>query len=201
MSQWFDIWSVEDPDERKDLQIDGLRKSINFIQDIIRSETSLVCPDHIILAGISQGCATAILTLLSGNIRLAGFIGLSSWLPFREEILGIARGSSSHSELPLGIRTLFNPPFEDSSPQSEMAHRAQSGLGTPAFLAHCEDEDVVPIFHGERLRQGLEEFDMTLTWGAYKDGGHWINEPQGVDDIVAFIQRSMFSNRILGESI
>lgn len=26
-----------------------------------------------------------------------------------------------------------------------------------------------------------------VEWKTYEDGGHWIHEPQGVDDIVAFL--------------
>ncbi|KAI3332255.1 hypothetical protein HD806DRAFT_519030 [Xylariaceae sp. AK1471] len=43
---------------------------------------------------------------------------------------------------------------------------------TPIFLSHSVDVNVVPIKE-------------------YEDGGHWINEPQGVDDIVRFINSHM----------
>lgn len=82
-SQWFDMWEVRNPQERKDLQIDGLRVSVASILNVIRTEASIIPPERIILGGISQGCATAIHALLYGGIRLGGFVGLSSWLPFQ----------------------------------------------------------------------------------------------------------------------
>jgi predicted esterase len=86
MSQWFDMWSTENPQERKEVQVEGLRESIAFILSIIRKEASLVPPERIVLAGISQGCATAIYALLYGGIQLGGFIGLCGWLPFADQV-------------------------------------------------------------------------------------------------------------------
>jgi predicted esterase len=86
MSQWFDMWSLENRSEKNEIQINELRESVKEILDLIRAEAVLISPDRIILGGISQGCATAIHTLLYGGIRLGGFIGLSSWLPFEPEI-------------------------------------------------------------------------------------------------------------------
>jgi lysophospholipase-2 len=59
---------------------------------------------------------------------------------------------------------------------------------TPVFLSHSKDDDVVPIRNGEKLHQGLEDLGFQVTWNAYEDGGYWINEPQGVDDIVQFLK-------------
>ena len=84
--QWFDMWDVRHPLEKKELQIEGLRESISFILSVVRNEASIVQPERVILGGISQGCATAIHALLYGGIRLGGFIGLSSWLPFQDDI-------------------------------------------------------------------------------------------------------------------
>jgi lysophospholipase-2 len=85
-SQWFDIWDVRFPLEKKDLQIEGLRESIAFILNVVREEAAIVGPEKIILSGISQGCATAIHALFYGGIKLGGFVGLSSWLPFQDDI-------------------------------------------------------------------------------------------------------------------
>ena len=54
-SQWFDMWDMRSPQERKDLQIDGLRESIAFILSVIRTEAAFVPPERIIIGGISQG--------------------------------------------------------------------------------------------------------------------------------------------------
>ncbi|GAB5590149.1 hypothetical protein Unana1_05049 [Umbelopsis nana] len=191
LSQWFDIWSVEEPEERKELQVAGLKESITLILDVIYSETSLVPPEHIILGGISQGCATAIHALMHCDIQLGGFIGLCGWLPFQEEIEAIARNTTSASPLQ-EIRSLLKSASSDSCVPTlrQLCRKSESALATPVFLSHAMDDDVVPISNGEKLYQGLDHLGMTVTWKAYEDGGHWINEPQNMDDIVVFLQKS-----------
>lgn len=58
MSQWFDMWSVEDQQERAELQIPGLRASVDGVAKLIREEELLVPRERIFLCGISQGFAT-----------------------------------------------------------------------------------------------------------------------------------------------
>lgn len=61
MSQWFDMWSVEKPSERPELQHPGLHQSIKRILRVIKEEEETRVPrERIFLAGISQGFATAI---------------------------------------------------------------------------------------------------------------------------------------------
>ncbi|KUJ11791.1 alpha/beta-hydrolase [Mollisia scopiformis] len=164
MSQWFDMWSVENHLEKNEIQIDGLRESVKEILDLIRTEAVLISPDRIILGGISQGCATAIHTLLYGGIRLGGFIGLSSWLPFEPEITTTMADNMAWS--------IDGSTFV---------------LETPVFLSHSRDDDIIPIANGKKLSTTLEKLEMVVSWKQYEDGGHWVNEPQGVDDIVSFI--------------
>ena len=152
MCQWFDMWSVEKPEERPELQTAGLCESASSILDVICKEALEVSLDRIILAGISQGCATAIHTLLAGNIQLGGFIGLSGWLPCYTETV---------------TRTAL----------------LDKATCTPVFLSHSEDDEVVPIENGYRLINELTKLQMSLGWSVYVDGGHWVNEPMGVDNI------------------
>ncbi|KAL7948364.1 hypothetical protein V8C42DRAFT_362914 [Trichoderma barbatum] len=58
ISQWFDMWSVEDQQERIKLQIPGLRSSINLIAGLIKEEELRVPRSKIFLGGNSQGFAT-----------------------------------------------------------------------------------------------------------------------------------------------
>lgn len=50
----------------------------------------------------------------------------------------------------------------------------------------------MPIVNGQRLYETLGKLGMDVRGKAYEDGGHWINEPQGVDDIGAFLHQSTF---------
>ena len=189
-SQWFDIWAVENPSEKEEIQKEGLLESIADILDIIRHEASIVSPTRIFLAGISQGCAVAIHALLCGNIQLGGFIGLSSWLPFPQIIPNIAHNTNYLESMG---KVFEYSGFEYQLPNSlsEIACNDQSlPIDTPILLTHSKDDNVVPIANGRELRDTLSAIPggFSITWKEYEDGGHWINEPRGVDDIVSFIQ-------------
>jgi lysophospholipase II len=58
MPQWFDMWSLEDVQERSELQAPGLRSSIDLVIQTIKDEELLVPRHRILLGGISQGFAT-----------------------------------------------------------------------------------------------------------------------------------------------
>ena len=59
---------------------------------------------------------------------------------------------------------------------------------TPIMLSHAQDDDIIDMKFGLEARDRLIGMGMEVQWHAYEDGGHWINEPKGVDDIVAFMQ-------------
>jgi len=60
ISQWFDMWSHYDVEERSELQTEGLRESIDRILETIRQEEQAVPRERIFLGGFSQGFATYI---------------------------------------------------------------------------------------------------------------------------------------------
>jgi lysophospholipase-2 len=191
MSQWFDMWSIESPSTKKELQIDGLRESIGEILDIIRSETLLVPAARIILGGISQGCATAIHALLCGEIRLGGFIGLNGWLPFQDDIATITTEFTRDDALP-HIRALFNRTGHEPNVHRDLSDLSrESALETPIFLSHSQDDPLALPSNGAELSRTLQDLGLAVTWKTYEDGGHWINEPRGVDDIVAFLHEKV----------
>ncbi|KAK7743185.1 hypothetical protein SLS53_004270 [Cytospora paraplurivora] len=155
MSQWFDMWSVENPNERSEVQAEGLKRSVALLGELIGMEGERVPKGRIFLAGISQGFVTALAAFLSdGDGGFAGLIGWCTWLPCLE-------------------------------------CDAQERNIIPVFLAHAKDDDVVPLANGENLRSELDGLGFAVEWHVYEDGGHWINEPQGMDDMSLFIHRGM----------
>jgi len=58
LDEWFDIYSLTDPAAREELQLEGLRDSINFLQALISDEVNIMTSDRVILLGLSQGSAT-----------------------------------------------------------------------------------------------------------------------------------------------
>lgn len=191
ISQWFDIWSVEEPYDRKELQLQGLRESVGEILNIVRSEAELLSPDNIILGGISQGCATAIFALLCGKIRLGGFVGLCSWLPFLDDISTISRHWENKDRVN-HFRSILGKSDGEAEDLPDLPDLSGiSALETPIFLSHSKDDPIVPIANGRDLCKTLRSLGIQVKWEEYEDGGHWINEPRGVDDIVAFLDDKM----------
>ncbi|KAI0428599.1 lysophospholipase II [Xylaria sp. FL1042] len=168
MSQWFDMWSLDDPTERPELQQPGLDQSVNEIFEVIKEEETLVPQEQIFLAGISQGFVTAVvvfLTKANPSKSFAGLIGLCSWLP---------------AAFLTGDYKKFD--------------RREKIGSTPIFLGHSEDDDVVPIDCGLELEDFLRSQGLRVEWIDYYEGGHWVNEPQGVDDIARFIRKRTTEN-------
>ncbi|MDH3588087.1 MAG: alpha/beta hydrolase [Gammaproteobacteria bacterium] len=81
MRAWFDILDLT-RDTPPDM--DGLAQSAAAVVQLIERENERgIETARIVLAGFSQGGATALYTALPYPERLAGIIGLSTWLPLR----------------------------------------------------------------------------------------------------------------------
>ncbi|KAH8762338.1 Alpha/Beta hydrolase protein [Hyaloscypha finlandica] len=177
ISQWFDVWDVRNPEEKKELAIPGLRESIRQILEIIEQEAKMVPMERIILGGLSQGCATAILTLLSSGLEIGAFIASN------EITCGPGGG------IPSTLRDVeFN---KAANILSRFPEGTQPVTKTPVFLAHSEDDDIVPFELGNDLHQIMKRLGFNVTWKKYKDGGHWIQPDHGLDDMCTFLEGVM----------
>ncbi|KAJ5950037.1 Phospholipase/carboxylesterase/thioesterase [Penicillium verhagenii] len=100
INQWYDNYSLDDPGERTDLQIEGLCETAEFLRELINKEAHILGAGgyrKVILWGLSQGCAAGIFTVLGGwgdistaNI-IGAFVGMSGWLPFEQHLKEILR--------------------------------------------------------------------------------------------------------------
>jgi pimeloyl-ACP methyl ester carboxylesterase len=84
--KWSEYWerragaSIED--KAGPVPADSLQDSTYHIQDVIYNEMlSAGGQDKCILAGIGQGCATAVRTLITYDLCLGGLVALGGWLP------------------------------------------------------------------------------------------------------------------------
>ena len=125
--QWFDNYSLEDPNTRTELQVEGLEETSCFLRGLVDEEARLLREGNtndasavgdgygrVVIGGLSQGCAAAVFCLLGGfsplskgedggdgetrQSPLGGFIGMSGWLPFEREIAGLLNGESEAEE-------------------------------------------------------------------------------------------------------
>jgi lysophospholipase-2 len=207
ISQWFDMWDIKTPSEKQELMIDGLRESIDNVINIVREEAKTVPLDRIVLGGMSQGCATAIFTLLCSGLTLGGFIGMYSWLPFQNIISDFSSSIKNKEDMRRRIRHILEPQqaatpgggitgidshdidnLETTLTGLSVCEGDGNSIDTPIFLSHSRDDETVPFEHGQGLRNtlcGLGAFDVT--WKEYQEGGHSIHPRHGVHDIATFL--------------
>jgi len=107
MRSWYDIRSL---DLLEDVDAAGIRISCYRIFDLIQSQIQAgMAPEHILLAGFSQGGVVALHTALSFEYRLAGVMALSTYFPlpqqfFQHKGLPIFMAHGHHDEIiPLAI--------------------------------------------------------------------------------------------------
>ncbi len=78
----------------------GIRASQQAIEALIAQEVARgINPDHIFLAGFSQGGAIALQTALRQSVPLAGVLALSTYLPLTETIHSEATAQSKHTPI------------------------------------------------------------------------------------------------------
>ena len=86
MPAWYNIYGLE-MDSQEDAT--GIEKITEEIHALIQQQIDTgICADKIVLAGFSQGGALTLHAGLSFPHALAGLMGLSCYLPLREQIEG-----------------------------------------------------------------------------------------------------------------
>ncbi len=104
MPAWFDVIGLERRSRQDEA---GIRKAESQVRQLIRRENERGIPtDSIVLAGFSQGAALALHTALRFPERLAGIIGLSTYLPLAWTIDAEALEANRNTPIFLGHGTL-----------------------------------------------------------------------------------------------
>jgi predicted esterase len=81
----YDIYSLEDGERRLDEV--GILKSVASIKEIVDGEVKAGIPlDRIVIGGFSQGGAVALLYSCFTEEKMAGFIGMSAYLPLEDKV-------------------------------------------------------------------------------------------------------------------
>jgi len=95
MPAWYDIFGA-DLVRRQDAA--GIQKSARAITALIDQEVARgIAPEHIVLAGFSQGCAMALHTGLRYPKRLAGLLALSGYLPLADTLSTERTDANAHT--------------------------------------------------------------------------------------------------------
>lgn len=204
--EWFDIYSLTEPSLEEELQIDGLSKSVAFMQRLVKEEARLLGPtghDRVVLGGISQGCAVAVTALMTGMCGIGAFVGFNGWMPLADSIQEAVfkTGKSDNdaprkrkhelvadvlrSSLSLSDEGDLHPGGVSDKPSTRPEARL---LQIPVFLSHTADDNLIEIGLGKEMHGTLVQLGLhTVVWKEYQTGGHWIPEPDGFEDIVEFL--------------
>lgn len=202
MCSWFDAYSLDDIQERQELQKDGLRESVLHIIDIIEREAKLLDGrfSNIYLGGISQGMATSLWAFFAaiglGKIQgpLGGLLGFCGWLPFAQQLETLLSEPAVNASQIYPIQHeissfFFSEIAGDGTLQITQAPNS-SILSTPVFLSHGTDDVWVSVELGRQASQILHKIMAHVEWheftGAEVDG-HWVKEPEGFDQILLFL--------------
>lgn len=100
MRAWYDIYGLEH-DTVQDVK--GITSAATAIEHLIAAELAKGIPTNkIVLAGFSQGGAIALHTGLRYPARLAGIIGLSTYLPVADHLANEAHTANKNTPIFLG---------------------------------------------------------------------------------------------------
>ncbi|KEQ67654.1 alpha/beta-hydrolase [Aureobasidium melanogenum CBS 110374] len=72
--------------------------------------------------------------------------------------------------------------------------KSEALSSTPISPEHNKDDEVISIDNGESMREVLQHLGPKVTCRTYGTGGHWFNEPRGIDDLIAFLTTCGVSN-------
>ena len=97
MRGWYDIHELTAKSLGEKVDIDGIKQSVDLVNQIIEEQISLgFNSKQIIIAGFSQGGVMSYTTGLSSKHQLGGIVSLSSYLPNIDSYI-----KSSHKDTPI----------------------------------------------------------------------------------------------------
>ena len=162
INQWFDNYSLDDPNQRADLQIQGLCESAEYIRGLITEEARILGKSghrKVILRGLSQGCAAGIFTLLGGwpelgkTEAIGAFVGMSGWLPFERHLQETFQYDSSSA---MAEQKSYALRSDSRSTEVDVMLSGEEGEGAELF--HLKSE-VCPF---QQRNQSYGDFDTFL---------------------------------------
>lgn len=202
LNMWFDPIHYQDPPLPKELQVPGLADSATDLLELIQreAETNQLGPENIVLGGLSQGCAMSLSLLLCLDHPIGGFIGMSGYLPFREDIdeamedppddedNPFSCDEAGHDKLdPVTRASVFERDLLELPPV-ENPEAKKTAQATPIFLGHGAVDEKVPCFRGEAMSRTVQAAGYKTRWKRYEGLWHWYKIPDEIDDIVEFLR-------------
>ncbi|KAH9214851.1 Alpha/Beta hydrolase protein [Leptodontidium sp. 2 PMI_412] len=154
--QWFDNWHLEKHTERQDLMPKFLRRSVLYIHSLLRAEIEVVGAENVVLWGLSQGCATTLVSLLTWDEEpFAAAVGMCGWLPFANVMIDSVQENNSDDKSSLSDNG--DDPFAHSRSENDDPFASEY----PNFT---QEADLDPGFQAVMfLREELDMGDLKGT--------------------------------------
>ncbi|KAF4949927.1 hypothetical protein FSARC_13335 [Fusarium sarcochroum] len=201
MPAWFEAHSLTDTTARQDLQIPGIKESINHIKAILDKEIAMLggSTQKVVLGGISQGAAVGLWTFLChGHEKpLGAFFGASTWLLFASNIdnhlvqrKNTGKDGGQAEAKPDEGDVFVADMLAKTKTAMTQVRVGRPFLSTPIFLGHGEDDAYVDVELGRQARDILSNIGFSVEWKEYSGAeqeGHWIKAPEEMDDLLRFL--------------
>ncbi|CAK7271092.1 hypothetical protein SEPCBS119000_004423 [Sporothrix epigloea] len=200
ITQWFDIVRLADPSYLKERQLQGLAESAREMRQIIAAELEKVPPQNLIIGGLSQGCAMSLAVLLSLEHPIGGYIGMSGYLTYQDDLESVIKDDSDNDDPFSHPSEQQDTTVDESSIKAQALQRdlldlepldcpsqEKTAYQTPVFLGHGTADEKVPCSLGEGAAQFLQNAGYKVVWKPYENQGHWYKIPDEIDDICSFI--------------
>ncbi|KAF8737300.1 hypothetical protein AX14_013148 [Amanita brunnescens Koide BX004] len=173
MSAWFDCLSFDIENRREDEE--GLMRAVGWVNEIIQLERKAgIPPSRIIVGGLSQGGALAVLTGLTTTESLAGVFSLSSYVPLRRKTREIA------TKIGARVPLFWAHGKSDQQVQHDFALASAKQLASDLGVR-------IQLKEKAQTRDDLERNGVDgLRFHTYPSLGHWI-APDELDDLVVWL--------------
>ncbi|KAL8635284.1 MAG: hypothetical protein Q9228_007208 [Teloschistes exilis] len=195
INQWFDNWHLQQPDDRVELQIPGLRETSAYIHSLLQTAIDHVGAENVVVGGLSQGCAAALLSLLTWNGEpIAAAFGMCGWLPFRLQLEEVASSDGPGGEVPDDddpFAASEEAEIQDAPTQAidflceelEIERKGPSMMfqRIPVFLGHGVEDEKVSLKLGREAARCIKLLGANVEWREYERLGHWYSAPMLLD--------------------
>lgn len=136
MRAWYDIIGIGPEFQQDEV---GIRNSQQQVVDLIENEQQRgIAPERVVLAGFSQGGAIALIAGLQYSKKLAGIMGLSTYLPLASDFQN------------------------ERNIENHMVNQS-----TSIFMAHGNSDPVVPFSYGKDSYEALLQMGYLASWNQY----------------------------------
>ena len=153
----------------------------------------------------------ALIVLLAIDFPIGGFIGVSGWLPFSQDIDLLlqpeSRDAIEDDHFTFGDDTAASESDqhenEPEDPAVDTLHyvrdllsldgfrnptRVESALSTPVFLGHGDADKKVGLSLSFSARKTMVSIGLKVDWHTYSGYRHWYKVPDEIDDTVESVR-------------